>query len=216
LQQNNKNENKPKMQTPQLVTTESSGIEDCEYFEYFKNFTTNPEQYMTLLMEEIQFEQNQVFVFGKLYPEPRLTSIHGDENVIDRQYVYSKSVRILKPMTPTLLKLKKLVKFYTEIDFDFVLLNLYRDGEDKVGWHSDDEPMMDCSNIASISFGEERTFKFRDKTSKQTVWKKQLESGSLLWMKENCQRDLEHEVPKTSKDCGPRINLTFRKFKQVM
>jgi alkylated DNA repair dioxygenase AlkB len=116
-------------------------------------------------------------------------------------------------MTPTLIKLKKLVKFYTGITFDFVLLNLYRDGNDKVGWHSDDEPMMDCSNIASITLGEERTFKFRDKTSKKVLWKKQLENGSLVWMKEDCQNVLEHEVPKTSKACGPRMNLTFRKFK---
>lgn len=210
LKLQNKDSIKSKMQ---MLTSESNGIEDCEYFEYFTNFVSKPEQYMNCLLEEIQFEQNQVFVFGKLHAEPRLTSIHGDDSVLDRQYVYSKSVRILKPMTPTLLKLKKLVKFYTEIDFDFVLINYYRDGNDKVGWHADDETMMDCSNIASISLGEERTFKFRDKQSKKTVWKKQLENGSLVWMKENCQRDLEHEVPKTSKTCGPRMNLTFRKFK---
>lgn len=116
-------------------------------------------------------------------------------------------------MTPTLLRIRKLVQFYTEIPFDFVFINYYRNGADKVGWHSDDEPMMDCSNIASISLGGERVFKFRDKKTHEVVWKQQLETGSLVWMKEGCQGNLEHEVPKTTKHVEPRLNLTFRKFK---
>lgn len=191
----------------------NSEIYEYPYFEYFTGFVSNPSGWYDKLMKEVEFDQNQVFVYGKTYDEPRLTAVYGLDHVLDKHYIYSKSVRKLKPMTPSLLRLRNLVEFYTEIKYDFVLINLYRNGWDKVGWHSDDEPMMDCTNIASISLGEERTFKFREKETKKTIWKEQLESGSLVWMKQGCQENLEHEVPRTLKQVGKRINLTFRKFK---
>lgn len=164
-------------------------------------------------MKEIPFEQKQVRVFGKVYDEPRLTSIHGDEEVIDKEYVYSKSRRQMAPMTPTLKIIQRQIEKITGIHFDFVLLNLYRSGQDKVGWHSDDEPMMNCDNIVSISLGAERTFKLRDKKSHDVIFKERLANGSFLWMKPKCQQELEHEVPKEARIDSPRINLTFRKFK---
>jgi len=184
-----------------------------DYFTYQEKFIKSPYSYMDGLIHEVNFEQKQVTVFGKVYNEPRLTSVHGDANVIDKKYIYSKSVRKLSPMTPTLKELQTLVETHTGLHFDFVLLNFYRDGNDKVGWHSDDESIMDCSNIVSISLGAERPFKFRDKETKKLVWKEVLKNGSMVWMKKGCQENLEHEVPKCMKVNEPRINLTFRKFK---
>jgi alkylated DNA repair dioxygenase AlkB len=192
---------------------QDSEILEFPYFEYYPGMIWNNEKWFDRLMQEIELEQHQLTLFGKTYNEPRLTAVYGKESVLDRTYTYSKSVRKLLPMTHWMKKIHQLLYLYTEIDFDFVLVNLYRDGSDKVGWHSDDEPMMDCSNIASVSFGAERVFKFREKESKKLVWKKPLGGGSLVWMKPGCQENLEHEVPKTSKPVGKRLNLTFRKFK---
>jgi alkylated DNA repair dioxygenase AlkB len=182
-------------------------------FEYQEKFIKNPNKYFKSLVEEVKFEQKQVHVFGKTYNEPRLTAIHGDDNVLDKEYVYSKSIRKLSPMTPSLKEIQSMIENYTGIHFDFVLLNYYRDGNDKVGWHSDDEKMMDCSNIVSISLGAERPFKFREKTTHKVVWKETLKNGSMVWMKGGCQEEYEHEVPKSINVSSPRINLTFRKFK---
>jgi alkylated DNA repair dioxygenase AlkB len=195
------------------VKQKGSTLNEYVYFDYFTRFLEKDKYWYAKVMSELELEQNQVIVFGKSYLEPRLTAIHGLDSVLDKNYVYSKSTRKLRPMTPTLKKIRDVVEFYTEIPFDFVLINFYRTGGDKVGWHSDDEPMMDCSNIVSISLGGERIFKFRDKKTKELVWKESLESGSLLWMKKGCQENLEHEVPKTAKIVEPRLNLTFRKFK---
>lgn len=195
------------------VKQKGSTLNEYLYFDYFTRFLEKDKYWYTKVMSELELEQNQVIVFGKSYLEPRLTAIHGIDSVLDKNYVYSKSTRKLRPMTPTLKRIRDVVEFYTEIPFDFVLINFYRTGGDKVGWHSDDEPMMDCSNIVSISLGGERIFKFRDKKTKKLVWKESLESGSLLWMKKGCQENLEHEVPKTTKIVEPRLNLTFRKFK---
>ena len=182
-------------------------------FQYEEKFIKSPYSHFDSLLHEVTFEQKQVKVFGKVYNEPRLTAIHGDDNVLDRKYIYSKSVRKLSPMTSTLKELQNIVEKHTGIHFDFVLLNYYRDGNDKVGWHSDDEVMMDCSNIVSISLGAERPFKFREKEDHKVIWKETLKNGSMLWMKSECQEKYEHEVPKCAKIQEPRINLTFRKFK---
>lgn len=188
-------------------------MEEKTYFEYKENFIIDPMDIYDRLLDEIKFEQKQVKVFGKIFDEPRLTAIHGDDNVLTKKYIYSKSERSLLPMTSTLRLLQQQIEEYTGIHFDFVLLNLYRDGNDKVVWHSDGESTMDSSNIASISLGTERIFKFREKATKELVWKHQLKNGSLVWMKKGCQEVYEHEVPKSTKITTPRINLTFRKFK---
>lgn len=182
-------------------------------FTYTPDFISNPDQVFQDLMREIPFEQRQVRVFGKVYDEPRLTSIHGDDDVLHKEYIYSRSRRQLVAMTPTLVKLQAQIEEATGIHFDFVLLNLYRTGQDKVGWHSDDEPMMDCSHIASLSLGAERVFKFRNKSDHQVIFKERLRNGSMVHMKPGCQEELEHEVPKEAKVDQPRINLTFRRFR---
>ena len=182
-------------------------------FEYQEKFLKSPYSYFDSIVHEVKFEQKQVKVFGKIFNEPRLTAIHGDDTVLDKKYIYSKSERKLSPMTPTLKELQGIVEKETGIHFDFVLLNYYRDGNDKVGWHSDDEESMESSNIVSLSLGAERPFKFREKESHKVIWKQVLKNGSMVWMKPGCQEEYQHEVPKCAKVNEPRINLTFRKFK---
>jgi alkylated DNA repair dioxygenase AlkB len=203
------------------MSTTSNKATTGTLFDYEEKFIKSPLSYFDGLVKEVTFEQKQVKVFGKTHNEPRLTAIHGDDSVLEKKYIYSKSVRKLSPMTPTLKELQRIVEEHTGIHFDFVLLNYYRDGNDKVGWHSDDEPMMDCSNIVSLSLGAERPFKFREKETHKVVWKETLQNGSMVWMKPGCQEEYEHEVPKSMKVKEPRprhvvlssINLTFRKFK---
>jgi alkylated DNA repair dioxygenase AlkB len=184
-----------------------------DLFEYHEDFIKDSENIMKDLLNEIELSQNTVKVFGRKYNEPRLTAIYGDENILDKKYKYSNSERTLKPMTKTLINLQKILEKRTEIHFDFVLINYYRDESDKIGLHSDNEPMMNCDFIASLSFGSERIFKFKDKKSKELVWKQELKSGSLVLMKKDCQEILLHEIPKTLKPKEPRLNLTFRRFK---
>jgi alkylated DNA repair dioxygenase AlkB len=104
------------------------------------------------------------------------------------------------------------VEEYAEIKFNSCLLNLYHDGNEGMGWHSDDEKSIEKnSTIASLSFGAERKFSFKHKQTKQTI-SLVLEHGSLLMMKDATQTNWLHSLPKSEKVIGSRINLTFRKM----
>lgn len=166
------------------------------------------------LEKEITFDQKTVKCYGKEYLEPRFTAVFGDPSVCHLKYTYSKSPRILQPMTKTLETIRNEIEKFTGIKFDFVLANYYKDGTHKVGWHSDDESSMDCSNIISLSFGAERRFDIRDKITRKKVWSKHLKNGSLVWMKKGCQEKYHHQVPQQLRITQPRINLTFRKFSE--
>ena len=97
------------------------------------------------------------------------------------------------------------------IRFNFALANLYRDGNDAIGWHADDERELGASPcIASLSFGSPRRFCLRERGSERRRIDVMLESGSLLLMWGRSQRDWQHSVPRTRTAVGPRINLTFR------
>jgi alkylated DNA repair dioxygenase AlkB len=107
--------------------------------------------------------------------------------------------------------MKARVEQVADVPFNSVLLNLYRDGRDSVAWHSDDEPELgENPVIASVSFGAERRFQFKHKHNpdlRQTI---DLTHGSLLLMRGTTQHFWKHQIPKTQKPCGARINLTFR------
>jgi alkylated DNA repair dioxygenase AlkB len=93
-----------------------------------------------------------------------------------------------------------------------VLLKYYRDNKDSMGFHSDDEPELgERPVIASLSLGEERTFILKHKTLKAIpAVRLRLVSGSVLLMRGDTQRHWKHGIPKESRRCGPRVNLTFR------
>jgi alkylated DNA repair dioxygenase AlkB len=161
------------------------------------------------LQQNIPWKQDPITVFGKTFPQPRLTSLHGHTQ---NPYTYSGITMQPHPMTASLRLIEKKLKQYTEEDFSSVLLNLYRDGKDSNGWHADDEASLGINPvIASVSLGAPRFFHLKhNKDSSQRV-KLLLEHGSLLLMGGQTQHCWKHQIAKTAKHVGPRINLTFRK-----
>lgn len=143
--------------------------------------------------------QNRVRkMYDRMVPDPRLTAYYGGNNGLE--------------WTPLLLEIKEQVEATCNIRFDRVLLNFYRDGNDSVAWHSDTLPADGKHHaIASVTFGETRLFKVRNKINKDANRLDiPLTHGSLLLMGDTMQDHYEHHVPKTSRKIGGRINLTFR------
>ena len=157
------------------------------------------------LHRAVAWEQRSVTVFGRIYPQPRLTCWYGEV-----PYVYSGLRWEALPMPPLIDRLRQRVEAMIGEGFNSCLCNRYRDGSDSVGWHADDEPLFGGDPVvASLSFGAPRTFKLRrnDRTAEREFV---LHHGSLLVMGRGIQREWQHTLPKTRKPCGERINLTFR------
>jgi alkylated DNA repair dioxygenase AlkB len=163
------------------------------------------------LIENTPWRLDHVTVWGKTYPQPRLVAWYGDDAL---SYSYSGVDLTALPWTPALANIKDKVESLCQSSFNSVLLNYYRDHRDSMGFHSDDEPELgSCPVIASVSFGDVRQFVLKHKTRKDIKnVKLQLPSGSLLLMKGATQANWKHGIPKESKPCGPRVNLTFRRI----
>lgn len=162
-----------------------------------------------VLIEEIDWQQREIQLFGRKVKEPRLTAWHGDSGTA---YTYSGITLKPLPWGKRLAELKQQVEATTGTRFNSVLLNLYRHGQDSMGWHSDDEPELGRNPvIASLSLGETRPFHLRHRfdASLEKV-KLSLGSGSLLLMAGPTQHYWQHQVPKTQRPIGSRLNLTFR------
>jgi len=161
------------------------------------------------LLGHTKWEQRNIKLYGRLYPEPRLTAWHGDEGRI-----YSYSGLTLHPLawTETLLQIKSRLDAVAGVTFNSVLLNLYRNGRDSNGWHQDNEPELGLNPvIASVSFGGTRRFQMRHKLRKDLPKVEiDLTHGSLLLMSGTTQHFWQHQIPKTAKPVEQRINLTFR------
>ncbi|WP_062267165.1 alpha-ketoglutarate-dependent dioxygenase AlkB family protein [Endozoicomonas arenosclerae] len=170
------------------------------------------EHYFHQLLSETQWRQDTITLFGKTFDLPRLQSWHGDPGM---SYSYSGIELDPSPWSPLLLALKDKVESVSNAQFNTVLINLYRDGSDSNGWHSDDEPELGHQPvIASLSLGQKRRFRLKHKESKPRNIKPlslDLPSGSLLVMSGSTQSCWQHSIPKTSKTVSPRINLTFRR-----
>ena len=165
------------------------------------------------LAEEIPWVQNKIKFYGKESLVPRLESWHGDEGM---SYTYSGIKMDAKPWTKNLLMIKESIEPIAKTTFNSVLINYYRDGKDRVAWHSDDEKELGKNPvIASVSLGAERKFKLRHKKYKENQLQHEisLRNGSLLLMSGSTQHHWLHEIPRTAKPIGPRINLTFRVIK---
>lgn len=169
------------------------------------------EEGQTLLADlttHIAWEQKPIQFMGKMVMQPRLTAWYGDEG---KAYTYSGLTVQPLSWTPTLLTMKTQVEAVAGVTFNSVLLNRYRTGQDSVGWHSDDEPELGTNPvIASVSLGATRTFQFKHKTNPDLKLSIELTNGSLLIMRGTTQHFWKHQIPKTTKVLGPRINLTFR------
>ncbi|HIK36669.1 MAG: alpha-ketoglutarate-dependent dioxygenase AlkB [Geminocystis sp.] len=178
---------------------------------YYEDFLAKEEAdcYFERLKNEIVWEEKEITLFGKTYKMPRLTAWYGDAEAV---YSYSGLTFYPKPWNGVLLSLREKVEGFVGSSFNCVLLNLYRDGKDSMGWHSDDERELgENPLIASVSFGGERRFLLRPKDKRNPKRGEiVLRHGSLLIMGGETQKHWLHGIPKTSKPVTARINLTFR------
>lgn len=174
------------------------------------------------LYEEVKpdLSQKELEFYGKKIKMPRLTAWYGDE-----EYNYSGTINEAKPMPPSVVAIRdSLEQQFKHLPgfnpkktiLNSVLLNLYRDGNDSVDWHSDNEsglgPTNDNIIIASITFGNPRNFVLRNKKTKQKI-SVELGNGDVIIMGGQTQKFWVHKVPKTSKEVGKRLNLTFRSIR---
>lgn len=163
----------------------------------------------SLLLAQTPWRHEQITLFGQQHFQPRLTAWIGDAG---SRYTYSGLALEPVPWTPLLLELKQKIERVSATGFNSVLLNLYRNGSDSVGWHSDDEAELGPEPIiASLSLGQTRRFHLRHKRRKDLpMLKIALAHGDLLIMGGATQRNYVHALPKSAQDLQPRINLTFR------
>jgi alkylated DNA repair dioxygenase AlkB len=160
------------------------------------------------LLATTEWRQEVFRMYGREVPFPRLTAWYGDEGTA---YTYSGLRNIPAPWTGPILEVKRAVEAPCGVTFNSVLLNRYRSGQDSVSWHADDEPEFGNNPvIASVSLGETRVFQFRHKERKDLKASVELSHGSLLIMRGGTQENWLHQVPKTRRPVGERVNLTFR------
>jgi alkylated DNA repair dioxygenase AlkB len=181
-----------------------------ELLEYHPGFIAEKtgNQLLAKFIKEIPWKQSTQKMWDKEYLTPRLTSWHGD---IRTDYSVSGKISNPNPWTPELLMLKERVEAVANIRFNSVLLNYYRDGNDSVAWHSDRESVLGKNpTIASISFGQVRSFDIRNKQNHNEHYSVRLEHGSFLLMKAGLQEHWEHRIAKSIKPMKARVNLTFR------
>ncbi len=163
------------------------------------------------LYQNTQWIEEDIRVYGKIYKQPRLTAFFANNK---KTYSYSNIAMAPQPFSPLLTSIKTKIEEATQMQFSSCLLNLYRDGQDSNGWHADDEKELGKNPvIASVSLGAERLFHLKHKKIKTLKHKLILQNGSLLVMKGETQHQWFHQIPKTKKPLGKRINLTFRLLK---
>ncbi|MGM0636075.1 MAG: alpha-ketoglutarate-dependent dioxygenase AlkB family protein [Bacteroidota bacterium] len=179
---------------------------------YYPDFLTF--DFADFLFEELKnklsWQQDQIKVFGKTYNQPRLTALQAENKL---SYSYSNITMQPKEFSTSVKNLKQQIEKKSQHYFTTCLFNFYRDGSDSNGWHADDEPELGTNPcIASISLGATRKFKLRNKSDSSIKLDFELKHGSLLIMKGETQHYWQHQIPKTKRKVGERINLTFRKI----
>jgi alkylated DNA repair dioxygenase AlkB len=167
----------------------------------------NADHYLTTLLNTIAWKNDEAVIFGKHIITQRKVAWYADKEF---SYTYSNTTKQALHWTPELLQLKALVEKLTATSFNSCLLNLYHNGNEGMGWHSDDEKALGKNtSIASLSFGAERKFALKHRATKQGT-SLILQHGSLLVMKGTTQTNWLHSLPKSTKITTPRVNLTFR------
>ncbi|CAM4288695.1 alpha-ketoglutarate-dependent dioxygenase AlkB family protein [Gillisia hiemivivida] len=178
--------------------------------EYYPNFLNNElaNSYYKTFLNTLEWEQYYIKLFGKTIPQPRLTALYA---INSEPYTYSALKLQPIPFTEELSFINSKILELTGSNFTHCLANLYRDGNDSMGWHADDEKELGKNPIiASLSLGAVRNFQLKHKTDSALKYALALEHGSLLIMKGSTQEFWKHQLPKTKKEISPRINLTFR------
>lgn len=192
--------------SPHQFTKLISQDGSADYLSHFYSVSM-ANKLMESLLSEVELTQGQIYLFGKEVAEPRLKAWYGDSEAM---YRYSGASHQARPWTPVLLKIKEDVEKVCKRSFNSVLVNYYRNGEDYMGPHRDDEKELGQKPIiASVSFGAERDFVFKHKDTKERVVVS-LENGSLLLMQEGLQDSWYHGLPKRVRLQEGRLNLTFR------
>lgn len=162
------------------------------------------------LINSVEWQHDEIILFGKKITTKRKVAWYGDQNF---EYTYSHVSKKALPWTTELLSLKQLIEQKTNQTFNSCLLNLYHNGQEGMGWHSDNEKELKKNGaIASVSLGATRKFSLKHKTTKQII-PIDLENGSLLLMKGATQEHWLHRLHTTTKCSLIRINLTFRTIK---
>jgi len=165
---------------------------------------------LAALRSKIDWQQEDILIFGERKRVPRLVAWHGEPGTA---YTYSGTAHEPLPWTPELQRIRQRVEDLTAHRYNSVLLNLYRDGRDGMGWHADDEPELGREPaIASVSLGASRRFKLRHRRSRSAASTVDLAHGDLLLMAGATQHHYVHAVPKTARPVGERVNLTFRRL----
>ena len=165
------------------------------------------DEYLDLLLKTIAWKNDEVILFGKRILTKRKVAWYGDS---DFEYSYTNTQKHAQPWTHELLELKLKVEEISGESFNSCLMNLYHNGQEGVGWHSDGEKDLKKDGaIASLSFGAERKFAFKNRNDKTTV-ELFLEHGSLMVMKDTTQKNWWHRLPPSTRVTNPRVNLTFR------
>ncbi len=186
-------------------------IENGEYLFYPNLFSkAESDLYLQNLKENIDWKQESMNMYGKQVNFPRLTAWYGDN---DKPYSFSGITLAPKVWTRELLEIKDKIEPLSKVQFNSVLLNRYRSGNDSISWHTDAEKELGINPvIASVNFGATRKFQLRHINTKEKL-EIELTHGSLLIMQGELQHFWQHQIPKTSKVVNERINLTFRVIK---
>ncbi|HSR64972.1 MAG TPA: alpha-ketoglutarate-dependent dioxygenase AlkB [Xanthomonadaceae bacterium] len=163
---------------------------------------------LATLLAQVPWSVHRIRLFGREVASPRLSCWIGEP---DAAYTYSGTRFAPHPWPPALLALRARLARELDCDFNSVLANLYRDGRDAMGWHSDDEPELGAAPlIASLSLGAVRRFVLKSRQPPVQRLVLELPHGSLLVMGGATQRHYRHALPRTARPLGARINLTFR------
>ena len=169
--------------------------------------TISADHYLEKLLSEIEWRNDEAYMMGKHFITKRKVAWYGDKPF---EYSYSNTVKKALMWTDALIELKQTAEQVSGETYNSCLLNLYHDGNEGMAWHSDGEKDLKKDGaIGSMSFGAERKFAFKHKTTRETVYVF-LEHGSLLVMKGSTQTNWLHRLPPTKKITTARVNLTFR------
>lgn len=195
----------------QTHTFERQGL----HLRHWSSWLAEEEQWRQRLEREVPWRQEQITLWGRTHPIPRLTCWMGDPGCF---YTYSGVRNAIEPWTPAVQELRERLVQQLAVPFNSLLLNLYRDGRDKLDWHADDEPELDSTApIASLSLGAARSFRLRpraDTRQPSDTLSFELGHGDLLVMDPPTQQHWLHQVPQRLRLKQPRLNLTFRCIRQ--
>lgn len=186
-------------------------VNNGEYL-YLPHFFSKIESdaFLSALCNGIEWKQEGMKMYGKDLKFPRLTAWYGDNN---KPYSFSGITLNPNKWTKEILDVKERIEPISNVIFNSVLLNLYRNGMDSISWHQDNEKELGTNPvIASVSFGVARVFQLRHKNTNEKI-DITLQHGSLLIMKGEMQHFWQHQLPKTKMEIGTRVNLTFRVIK---